>query len=81
VTHPFSSLPRLADITKLSSPMPKKAAAPAAPKQTPEEIAAANAKADAAALAAEQILPTREAALFKQLVVHFLVFVDLSAQR
>lgn len=49
--------------------MPKKAAPAAAPKQSPEEIAAAAAKADAAAIAAEQVMPVREQALFKQLVV------------
>lgn len=48
--------------------MPKKAA-PAAPKQTPEEIAAAAAKAEAAAILAEQTLAVRDQPVWKQLVV------------
>jgi hypothetical protein len=46
--------------------MPKKQAAP---KQTPEEIEAAARKAEQEAILAEQTLPSREGALFRQLVV------------
>jgi hypothetical protein len=52
--------------------MPKKAA-PAAPKQTPEEIAAAAAKAEAAAILAEQTLAARDQPVFKQLVVRLIL--------
>ncbi len=54
---------------RVHNAMPKKDAKPSAPKQTPEEVAAAAAKAEAAAIAAEQELPPREATLFRQLVV------------